>query len=103
MSAGWGEQGHIFLRAGAERIHRAACVGADAACDDRRANPFARKRSDEQPDVEDDVGHDEVGAPALPELRERELDRARMRHSCAFLDGDFRRRADLAAETAYDE
>ena len=100
---GVGGQGHVFLGARADRIHRAARVGADAAGDNRRANPFARKRSDKQADIEHDVRHDEVGTATLPELRERELDSARMRHLGAFFDGDFRRCADLAAETAYDE
>jgi hypothetical protein len=44
-----------------------------------------------------------IGAAPLPQIRQRQLDGRRVRHFGAFLDGDFRCCADLAAETAHDK
>jgi len=98
---GIGGQGHIFLCAGADRVHGAARIGSDAACDHGRADPFVRERADEETDVEHDIGHDEIGAAPLSQVSERQFDGARMRHFGALLDGDLGCRADLPAETAH--
>ena len=48
---GIGRQRQIFLGAGADRIDGAARIGADAAGDDRRADPFGRQGAHQPADI----------------------------------------------------
>ena len=61
---GVGGQGQIFLGAGADRVHRAAGVGADAAGHHRGADALGRDGRDQGADVQRHVAEHQVGARA---------------------------------------
>ena len=61
---GIGGQRQIFLGAGADRVDRAARIGADAAGDHRGADALGREAAHQRADVQRDVAQHQVGARA---------------------------------------
>ena len=100
---GIGGQGQIFLGAGADGVHGAAGVGADAAGHHRGADAFGGKAAHQGADVERHIAEDQVGADAAAQGRQGLLDVARMGDLGALVHGDFGGEADLPLKSADDE
>ena len=74
---GIGRQRDVFLGAGVDRGDRGAGVVLDAAGDDRHVDVLELELLDQIADVERDLDHQQVGALAGAQHRERLLDRSR--------------------------
>src|ERR1051326_2679858 len=98
-----GRQRHVFLGARADRIDGAARIRADAASDDRRADVLGSKRADQSGNVEADIAHDKIGSAAGTQFRKGLVNSYRVRDLGALIERDLGCRADLSAETAYDQ
>ena len=98
-----GGQGQIFLGAGADRVHGAARVRADAAGDHRGADAFRRQALDQGADVQGHVAEHQIGARPTAQTVQRLLDRDGVGDFCAPVHGDLGRRADLAVQSTDNE
>ena len=100
---GIGGQGQIFLGAGADRIHRAAGVGADAAGHHRGADAFRRQAAHQCADIQGDVAEHQVCAGAAAQRIQRLFDGDRMGDFRPPVHRDLGGRADLAVQSADNE
>ena len=82
---------------------RGVGVGIDAAGDDRHDDVLAIKACDKPRDIELDVDHEQIGASAGAQARERRLDVVHMADLGAARHGNPACRAEFAAQRAHNE
>ncbi len=100
---GIGGQGQIFLGPGADRVHCAPRVGADAAGHHRGADALRCQAAHQGADVQHDIAEYQVRAGAAAQAGQRLFDIGRMGDLGAAIHRDLGRRPDLALKSADNE
>ena len=98
-----GRQRDIFLGAGMDRRDRGAGIGCGAAGDNRSVDMLGFEPVDELANVERDIDHEQIGAAAGAQHRERLGDIGRMHDRGAPIHRDLGRGGELAVERADDQ
>ena len=98
-----GRQRDVFLGAGVDRGDRGAGVVLDAAGDDRHVDVLGSSLATRSRDVERDVDHQQVGAAAGAQHRERLVDAVGVGDGGAAVHRDLGRGGELALERADDQ